>query len=66
MELRRSIYVLAGSPHLTMFLTCMSDNVMLSVLGICPRGNHRDNDIATVSMIYYVFIEYPLKITCID
>jgi hypothetical protein len=21
------------------------------VLGICPRGNHRDDDIATVSMI---------------
>jgi hypothetical protein len=36
------------------------------LLGICPRGNHRDDDIATVSMIYYVFIEYLLKTTCID
>jgi hypothetical protein len=36
------------------------------VLGICPRGNHRDDDIVIVSMIYYVFIEYPLKTTCID
>jgi hypothetical protein len=36
------------------------------MLGICPRGNHRDDDIATVSVIYYVFIEYSLKTTCID
>jgi hypothetical protein len=40
--------------------------VTYNMLGICPRGNHRDDDIATVSMIYYVFIEYPLKTTCID
>jgi hypothetical protein len=38
----------------------------LAPLGICPRGNHRDDDIATVSMIYYVFIEYPLKTNYID
>jgi hypothetical protein len=36
------------------------------LLRIYPRGNHRDDDIVTVSMIYYVFIEYPLKTTCID
>jgi hypothetical protein len=36
------------------------------LLGICPRGNHRDDDIVTISMIYYVFIGYPLKTTCIN
>ena len=33
------------------------------MLEVCPRGNHRDDDIPFVSMIYIVFIEYPLKAT---
>ena len=49
-----------------MCVCCRVNALEGTLLGICPGGNHGDDDISFVSMIYYVFIEYPLKATCID
>ena len=37
------------------------------VLGICPRGNHRDDDITIVSMTYIMSsVNIHYRQTCID
>jgi len=72
-DVDRSMLALASLLLVMPFLHLRSNHALLFLLhplillGICPRGNHRDDDITIVSMTYIMsLMNIHYRQTCID